>query len=107
MHEYLIGFTARSALKRGDQYRNFRIPTDKKFKNYDHLVLVADKMQREMALELEERLDSRIKTSDKRLKLYQKYGNRECSYRSSYGGVKGKPNDFIHAVYIAWRSTTK
>jgi len=68
-----------------------------------HLVAIADRMCRDDALDLEERL-FRTMQADKRDVLYRKYDNsvRDGPYRRSAGGVTGGEDQPIHGVYMAW-----
>src|SRR6266702_6369617 len=65
---YLIGFTSRSAARRGYDYRYINKP-------FDHLVILADRMRCKNALDLEEKLQTTIlnEEEDKRRVVYRKY----------------------------------
>ncbi|WP_441281095.1 hypothetical protein [Tardiphaga sp. 862_B3_N1_1] len=93
---YNVGFTAQPLVKRGDAYRGIL---------YNCLVLLADKMTRLAALNLERRLWSAIAAQDKRTAIYRKcvQSHQVSKYSPSYGGAsKERENDLIHGVYIVW-----
>lgn len=94
--EYMIGFTARSALvRRREHYRRL---------GYQHLVVLADKLSRTDALFLEEHLQKSMR-DDKRYVIYKKYRDavRDGPHRASYGGIQGSPLEHIHSTYLTWK----
>jgi hypothetical protein len=92
--QYLIGFTARSGYQRFLEYRPLK---------YDHLVIIADKLNREDAKQLEQYLQV-SHNHDRRSAAHIKYNKRRTNnrYYPSDGGGKGKPAALIHSVYMAW-----
>jgi hypothetical protein len=94
--QYLIGFTVHSAGAKGDSYRQH---------NFDHLVILADKMTRAVALDLERRLQREIFDVDRRCRMFQKYHEEKRKNGiifSSFGGSlrEAMANEF--SVYMAW-----
>lgn len=91
---YRIGYTQQAIQKRAAPYLTT---------NWPHFVAIADRMCRDDALELEERLFKEMQ-KDKRDILYRKYDRtiRDGPYRRSAGGATDRGDEAIHGVYIAW-----
>ena len=94
--QYLIGFTVLSAGAKGDSYRQHK---------FDHLVILADKMTRAAALDLERRLQRAIFDADRRCRMFQKYHEekrKNDKIFSSFGGSirEATVNEF--SVYMVW-----
>jgi hypothetical protein len=91
----VIGFTARLGSARRAEYRR---------RGYQHLVVIADGMTREVALDLERCLQEVIKT-DRRWLIYKRYDpeRRDNRHFPSYGAGTTDPASRCHSVYVAWR----
>src|SRR5205085_5111941 len=91
--QYVIGYTARSGIERFRQYKSW---------GYDHLVLIADRLSRKDALDLEEYLHEEAR-KNRNTTIYQKYHEkrRDGPHYRRYGGI-GAPGDAVHSVYMAW-----
>jgi hypothetical protein len=85
VEKYNVGFTAQPLLKRSAQYRGI---------GYSSLVLLADRLTRGEALQLEEKLWYAIRAYDKRSTVYTKFeANSDCKrYSPSYGGAPSEPD---------------
>ena len=93
--QFIIGYTARSGRQRLLEYRyNHR---------YQHLVVLADHLNRKDALALEGMLQNAIK-EDKRHTLYRKYcpDRRDKRHFPSAGQATSDPAEPVHSVYMAW-----
>jgi hypothetical protein len=90
---FVIGYTYRSGLAR---YREYHAV------GYDHLVIIADRLSRKDALDLEEYLQLGIRRH-RGLASYRKYHGRRRDTRTyrSHGSANADPNDLVHSVYIA------
>lgn len=96
VERYNIGFTSQPLITRGNQYRGI---------GYDCLVLMADKLTRVEALNLEEALWKAIAAHDRRTPTFKKcqQSHQESRYRKSYGGSSTELKNLrVHGVYIAW-----
>jgi hypothetical protein len=96
VHHFVVGYTSQSAKKRGQQYRA---------EGFAHLVILADKMISEDALDVESALHEAMKAGiDKRSALSRKWHSEKSEdvYRRSTGGHSKRPLEPIHSVYIAW-----
>jgi hypothetical protein len=95
LQRYLIGFTHLPASEKGDMYRRIR---------FDHLVLLADKMPRAAALELEQRLQRAIFTNPGST-LFRKYHDdkrRKGVLYPSWGGSPRDASAMACSVYMVW-----
>jgi hypothetical protein len=94
VEQYLIGFTTRSGYRRFLEYRALE---------YDHLIIIADKLNREDAKQLEKYLQE-ARNHDRRSAAHIKYNERRRNsrYFPSHGGIKGNPEGLIHSVYMTW-----
>jgi len=95
LREYIIGFTALDAVEKGNHYRRI---------GFDHLVVLADKMNRPSALDLEGRIQSRIFSGENR-KLFNKYHAEKRvngHVYQSYGGSPRDGADLNQSVYMVW-----
>lgn len=94
VEQFLIGFTSRSAHARFTEYKSLE---------YDYLVILADRLTRSEAHNLEKYLQDRIK-DDKGHMLYKKYNRRrrDLRYYPSYGASGVDPGSPVHSVYMAW-----
>jgi len=92
--QYLIGFTSRSAKARRQEYRQSEI---------DHLVIVADKLTQNEALNVENALQQKA-VMNKRSILYRKYHykRRDGRLYMSHGRSKKGSIAKVHSVYMAW-----
>jgi hypothetical protein len=94
VRRYVIGFTSREGMLRGDEYRGV---------GFNHLVILADRLTSKEGLDLECALFNAIcgRGSDRRSNLFRKYDRKKRSrgYRRSYGGHVSKRST---AVYMAW-----
>ena len=96
--QFVVGFTAQSISGRmaGFYYRN----------NFDHMVVLADRLSRVDCLKLEEALQSECKFGKARGEPYRrKYhtDHRSDRYRPSIGNAGHiNPEAKIHSVYMAW-----
>lgn len=94
-YEYIIGFTGRAIKDRHSDYRRC---------GFKHIVALRDRLSMNDALDLEHELQERVKMSDRRKLVYQRY----CSYhiedgnRRSTGG-KSDSGELNHVVYMTWR----
>jgi hypothetical protein len=93
---FVIGYTAQSAKQRfyGYQARGF-----------DSVVILADRLTKAQALDLEERLQSACKQSAARGGPYKRKYHpefRSLSYYRSSGQGSTDPFAAIHSVYMAW-----
>jgi hypothetical protein len=94
VEQYVIGFTYRPGIARYREYRAL---------GYDHLVIIADRLSRKDALDLEHYLQRAVR-EDRRSVMYRKYHaprRSKPTYRS-YGGGDTDPNALVHSVYMAW-----
>jgi len=95
VEQFLVGFTKRSGWGRRSEYRAV---------GYDHLVILADKLTQEEALDLEAALQTAA-WSNRRSILFRKYRqnrrDKRRQYRSS-GPLSTSPDDHVHSVYMAW-----
>lgn len=94
---FLVGFTAQSGIERmrGTYYAN----------NFDHLVILADKLTQMNALLLEKNLQDACKEGSARGRPYRrKYhpDHRTDVYRRNIGTPAADPLDRVHSVYMAW-----
>ena len=91
---YVIGYTSAQLWKRSRNYRTL---------GYDHFVILEDKMNRDDALWLEERIQTEIKR-DRRHTNYRKYhiDKRDGRYYRSAGQNTTDPQSLMHSVYMAW-----
>lgn len=94
VEQYIIGFTARSSFERLKEYKKIE---------YDYMVIIADKLTRKQAFQVEKYLQIQA-TTNRREVTFTKYNKRRRgkAHRASYGGVQGRPDDLIHSVYMAW-----
>lgn len=99
VNEYMVGYTSRPGLKRRSGYVRDH--------GYPHLVILADRLNRQDALALEEALHSFLKFGPevKATFAYKKYENtrREGSHYKSAGPRLADPDALIHSVYMAWK----
>src|SRR5262245_29501381 len=96
MEHYVIGYSSAPANKRAVATARVGLP---------FLVVLADRLSRNDALKLEEKLFiAATKTEKKKGLLYKKYhpDKRDGRYFPSYGGNKVDPNDLVHSVYMDW-----
>jgi hypothetical protein len=91
---YVIGFTAQQRWERHSAYKCLE---------WQHMVILEDKLRRTDALWLEGRLQELIKR-DRRHTNYRKYDpdRRDGRHYPSAGRATANPDDFIHSVYMAW-----
>lgn len=96
LDQYLIGYTAASAAWKGDQYRSRE--------GFQHLVVLADRMSRDDALELETTLQRTIWSdpNDIACMKYHAEKREDGQPYSSYGGKKSDPSETSCSVYMAW-----
>jgi hypothetical protein len=92
--QYVIGYTSSQLWRRYSGYRAL---------GYEHIAILEDKMTRDDALLLEEKLQFAIK-KDKRHTIYRKYDKdrRDKRYFRSAGQATTHPKKPVHSVYIAW-----
>lgn len=96
--QYLIGFTGLSAQEKGDQYRRKGI-------DFEHLVILADKLDCTDALTLERKLQQRTLLGDESIVVTQKYHAEKKargSLHASDGGTSRDKSIKDFSVYIAW-----
>ena len=96
VERYNIGFTGQPLLKRAAQYRGI---------GYRCLVLVADRLIRSEALELEKLLCDIAREADRRSAAYRKFqpNSHGGRHSPSYGGAAfEKAIEQKHGVYVAW-----
>lgn len=93
--EYVIGFTSRLGWARRSEYRT---------RGYQHLVVIADGLDRAAALDLERCLQEAIR-SDRRWQVYRRYDptRRDSRHYPSFGASTLDPSTRCHSVYVAWR----
>lgn len=94
-NEYMIGFTARAGSSRLAEYSYNH--------GYQHLVVLADRLTRAEAHQLEGALQGMVK-ADKRSVLYRKYdaSRRDGRHYPSAGQATSDPTAKVHSVYMAW-----
>jgi hypothetical protein len=91
--KFRIGITARAGGARHSQYRP---------NGYAHLVILADRLSRQEALDLEEDLIAKIIASPRHL-THRKFENVLTPHIRSFGGaVHLDPRAEIHSVYMVW-----
>ena len=92
---YVIGFTVLPVAVKADSYRRH---------GFDHLVALADKMDRATALELEHRLQSAA-CANRTSVLYRKYHRAKRDKGVLYRSSGGSPRDASIqecSVYMVW-----
>jgi hypothetical protein len=95
---YIIGFTSKSLRERFRPYR---------YNEYEHMVILCDKLNQADALALEKFLFLAIKDAKKIREdrhVYDKYDpkRRLGPYRGSSGGTSVNAESPIHSVYMVW-----
>jgi hypothetical protein len=90
--QFLIGFTSRAGVHRFAEYRPYE---------YEHLVILADKLNDKEAKGLEEFLQTKCK-SDSKTAAGRKYHKRRKKLPYTKGGSSRTPNKPIHSVYMVW-----
>ncbi len=94
-HAFMIGYTSRPLIKRRYEHA---------FCEFAHLVLVADKMAYNDALDLEITMQRMIKRGDKGSALYKRYDPKALADYSRRSGHKlGDDGLKLHGVYMVWR----
>jgi hypothetical protein len=92
--EYIIGFTTLSAAQKGDQYRRV---------GFHHLIILADKMSRPVAIDLEHRIQHAIfKQGDSLSRNYHKEKFARGTLFKSSGDSPRDPAVKECSVYMAW-----
>lgn len=92
---YTIGYTARAGHRRLMEHRP---------NGFDHLVILADKLNRRDASALEVTLQERVR-EDRRGRLYRRYDptRRDGGIYPSVGRARAETATLlIHSVYMAW-----
>lgn len=95
VNEFMIGYTSRAGYDRLREHSyNY---------SYQHLVILADRLNREDAHQLERSLQEAIKEDRRRL-LYRKYcgDRRDGRYYKSAGQGTADPLQRVHSVYMTW-----
>ena len=98
VHTYLIGHTGLSAGQKGDQYRRPDV-------GFEHLVIIADKMDCESSLDLEDALQARTLWGDPTSIVARKYHPEKRKLGKSirsHGGTKKDKDEKSFSVYLAW-----
>lgn len=95
VERYLVGLTIKSALVKGAGYARAE---------FEHFVVLADKLTCASAINLEGELFNKIKESDQRGVIYQKYEPRRIRrhYHPSCGGLSTPADDRSYSVYMAF-----
>jgi hypothetical protein len=92
---YVIGYSSHPAIRR-------RVAVDRE--GFPHFVVLADRLSKDDALDLEERLFLAATKSKKKGLLYKKYhpDKRDDRYWRADGGNKVDRSQLVHSVYIVW-----
>lgn len=92
---YLIGYTSDSLANRLYRYKG---------ESFKHLVILADKLNRKDALDLERSLQLKATKAKKSHILYRKYhpDKRDKPLIRSKGTGKIDADALVHSVYLAW-----
>lgn len=94
--QFVVGYTALGGRNRSKAYRQ---------NCYDHLVVLEDRLTKQQALDLEERLQEACKFGKARGEPYRRKYHpyyRALAYCRSAGQGSPDPEAPIHSVYMAW-----
>ena len=97
VQHFVIGYTSQSGKERFNGYLQ---------RGYDNLVVLADRLTKRQALQLEEQLQSACKAGGAYGEPYRrKYhpDHRNLHYIGSAGQGSPDPTAQIHSVYMAWK----
>jgi hypothetical protein len=92
---YIFGYSKFPASNRESAYKS---------EKFSAIIVLADGLSQDGALDLEEALWNKIKISNKSKTVYRKSHDKikHTSYRRSVGGVAKNENEKIFLVYLAW-----
>ncbi|WP_056398746.1 MULTISPECIES: hypothetical protein [unclassified Sphingomonas] len=94
--QYVVGFTRKSAITKGDDYRR---------EGFEHLVILEDKMDRVTGLQLETALQQLTMLGEDGAVLTQKYHHEKAGKRTQFRSSGASTADESMkecSVYVAW-----